>query len=183
MKAASVKTGRDNGSFSNIRLTECQEALSERQFGKQNMTCFVWSWRSCTKCWYWSLFQNQLLWKSSIEMTRAGPEYSIILIFVWWVDIQISILRFEYSFFCFFYTWHPPRNGSHSRLNMNLPWVNVMIQFVWRRRQKCRRPPLCGSTLNWVRTRQWQCAKYAIWNWPKLPQQHIKFEKSPEFCK
>ncbi len=33
-----VKTGRDNGSFSNISLTECQEALSERQFGKQNMT-------------------------------------------------------------------------------------------------------------------------------------------------
>ncbi len=33
-----MKTGRYNGSFSNISLTECQEALSERQFGKQNMT-------------------------------------------------------------------------------------------------------------------------------------------------
>ncbi len=29
-----MKTGRDNGSFSNISLTECREALSERQFGK-----------------------------------------------------------------------------------------------------------------------------------------------------
>ncbi len=32
-----MKTGRDNGSFSNISLTECQEAISEMQFGKQNM--------------------------------------------------------------------------------------------------------------------------------------------------
>ncbi len=35
MKTALVKTDRDNGSFSIISLTECQEALSERQFGKQ----------------------------------------------------------------------------------------------------------------------------------------------------
>ncbi len=33
MKTAPVKT--DNGSFSIISLTECQEALSEGQFGKQ----------------------------------------------------------------------------------------------------------------------------------------------------
>ncbi len=32
-----MKTDRDNGSFSIISLTECQEALSERQFEKQ--TC------------------------------------------------------------------------------------------------------------------------------------------------
>ncbi len=56
VKAASVKTGRDIGSFSNISLTECQEALSERQFGKQMRdTYFVWSWHSRTKRWYWSL--------------------------------------------------------------------------------------------------------------------------------
>ncbi len=39
--AASGKTGRDNGSFSKISLTECQEALSERPFGKQNMLCLI----------------------------------------------------------------------------------------------------------------------------------------------
>ncbi len=34
-----------------ISLTECQEALSESQFGKQTRdTYFVWSWR-----WYWFL--------------------------------------------------------------------------------------------------------------------------------
>ncbi len=39
-----------------ISLTECQEALSERQFGKQTHdTYFVWSWRSRTKRWYWFL--------------------------------------------------------------------------------------------------------------------------------
>ncbi len=35
MKTAPVKTERDNGSFSIISLTECLEALSEGQFGKQ----------------------------------------------------------------------------------------------------------------------------------------------------
>ncbi len=30
-----MKTGRDDGSFSIIGLTECQEDLSERQFGQQ----------------------------------------------------------------------------------------------------------------------------------------------------
>ncbi len=93
------------------------------------------------------------------------------------IGLDQNIRLFEYSFgglafdfqfwdsnilFFFFY-------GSHSRLNMNRPWVNVMnvmIQFIWKRRQQCRRPQLCGSTLNWVRTRQRQCAKYAIWNWP-----------------
>ncbi len=46
----------DNGSFSIISLTECQEALSERQFGKQTRdTYFVLSWRSHTKRWYWFL--------------------------------------------------------------------------------------------------------------------------------
>ncbi len=34
MKTAAVKTNRGNGSFSIISLTECQEALSEGQFGK-----------------------------------------------------------------------------------------------------------------------------------------------------
>ncbi len=49
MKTATVKTDRDNGSFSIISLTECQEALSEGQFGKQTRdTYFVWSWRSRT---------------------------------------------------------------------------------------------------------------------------------------
>ncbi len=34
-----------------ISHTECQETLSERQFGKQTSdTYFVWSWR-----WYWFL--------------------------------------------------------------------------------------------------------------------------------
>ncbi len=46
MKTAPGKTDRDNDSFSIISLTECQAALSERQFGKQTPdTYFVWSWR------------------------------------------------------------------------------------------------------------------------------------------
>ncbi len=35
MKTAPLKTDRDNGGFSIISLTECQEALSEGQFVKQ----------------------------------------------------------------------------------------------------------------------------------------------------
>ncbi len=42
----STNENRDNGSFSIISLTECQEALSEEQFVKQTRdTYFVWSWR------------------------------------------------------------------------------------------------------------------------------------------
>ncbi len=52
----STSENRDNGSFSIISLTECQEALSEREFGKQKRdTYFVWSWALDTKRWYWSL--------------------------------------------------------------------------------------------------------------------------------
>ncbi len=54
--------------------------------------------------------------KYSSMWIMAGPEYSIIRIFVRWVGIRFSILRFEYPFIfyfiLFFYTWHPPRNGS-----------------------------------------------------------------------
>ncbi len=35
MKAAPLRTDRDNGGFSIISLIECIEALSEGQFGKQ----------------------------------------------------------------------------------------------------------------------------------------------------
>ncbi len=61
MKTAPVKTDRDNGSFIIISLTECQETLSERQFGKQKHdTYFVWSLHShtkrWTKRWYWFLY-------------------------------------------------------------------------------------------------------------------------------
>ncbi len=103
------ETGRGNGSFSSIRLTECQEALSERQFGKQNMTCFVWSWRSRTKCFDPS-FRINFCENPALKWLGFGPEYSIIRIFVRWVDIQISILRFEYSFFFFLFFLHlaPP---------------------------------------------------------------------------
>ncbi len=46
----STSENRDNGSFSIISLRECQEALSEGQFGKQARgTYFVWSWWSRTK--------------------------------------------------------------------------------------------------------------------------------------
>ncbi len=56
MKKSPVKIDRDNGSFSIISLTECQEAFSERQFGKQKRdSYFVWSWRLRTKRWYWFL--------------------------------------------------------------------------------------------------------------------------------
>ncbi len=33
-----MKISRDNGSFSNISLTECQDTLLEKEFGKQNKT-------------------------------------------------------------------------------------------------------------------------------------------------
>ncbi len=54
-----------------------------------------------------------------VNLTRAGPEYSIIRIFVRWVGIRFSILRFEFRiplffffFFLFFFnTWHPLRSG------------------------------------------------------------------------
>ncbi len=91
----------------------------------------------------------------SCVFTRAGPEYSNIRL-VWLAfDFQFEILIFFFFFFSFFLnTWHPPRNYSHSRLNMNRPWVNimnVMIQFIWKRRQDCRRPQLwwaVTATLN-----------------------------------
>ncbi len=78
---------------------------------------------------------------------------------------------------------HLARNGSHSRLNMNRPWVNVMnvmIQFIWKRRQKSRRPPLWGSTLNWVRTRQRQLhggskTVTATLNWHLQPNTSFTF--------
>ncbi len=47
----------------------CTMTLSERQFeNKIWSTYFVWIWRSCTKRWYWSQNQNQILQKSSVEM-------------------------------------------------------------------------------------------------------------------
>ncbi len=49
---------------------------------------------------------------TSCLFSRAGPEYSIIRIFVRWVGIRFSILRFEYHFFFFLNTWHPPQNVS-----------------------------------------------------------------------
>ncbi len=52
----STSENRDSVSFSIISLTECQEALSERQFVKQTGgTYFVWSWYSRMKRWYWFL--------------------------------------------------------------------------------------------------------------------------------
>ncbi len=36
-----MKTDRDNGSFSIISLTECQEALSERHLGKQTRDTYL----------------------------------------------------------------------------------------------------------------------------------------------
>ncbi len=55
--SAPVRTDWDNGSFSIISLTSCQEALSEGQFVKQtHNTYFVWSWCPHTKRWYWSQF-------------------------------------------------------------------------------------------------------------------------------
>ncbi len=47
---------------------------------------------------------------------RAGAEYSNIRSVGW-----LSILRFKYLFMIFLNPWHPPRNGSLSRLNMNHP--------------------------------------------------------------
>ncbi len=47
-------TSENRHSFSNTNLTECQEALSERQFGKQMCdTYFVCSWRLRMKRWHW----------------------------------------------------------------------------------------------------------------------------------
>ncbi len=54
--------------------------------------------------------------------SRAGPEYSIIRIFVRWVGIRFSILRFEFriSFF-FFFTPGIPRGTV---LNLSA-WLNI----------------------------------------------------------
>ncbi len=46
MKTAPLRTNRDDGSFSIISLTECQEALSESNLENNTReTYFVWSWR------------------------------------------------------------------------------------------------------------------------------------------
>ncbi len=58
-------------SFSIISLTECLEAILEWwQFGKQTFTYFVWSWRSCTKCWYKFLhvFVTLLIFSGNISL-------------------------------------------------------------------------------------------------------------------
>ncbi len=45
--------------------------------------------------------------------SRSVPEYSIIKIFIRWVGIRFSILRFECPFFLLLLnTWQPPQNGS-----------------------------------------------------------------------
>ncbi len=62
----------DDGSFSIISLTECQEALSEGQCVKQTRdTYFVWSWRSHTKRWYWALhiFRTLLIFSGTFPQT------------------------------------------------------------------------------------------------------------------
>ncbi len=61
---------------------------------------------------------------------RAGPEYSIIRIFVQWVGIRFSILRFEYPFFL--NTWHPPRNGSQLSA-----WRNICNRPFANERRSC----------------------------------------------
>ncbi len=53
-----------------ISLTECQEALSERQFGKQMCdSYFVWSWRSRTKRrdWFLNIYFTDVFWDISFE--------------------------------------------------------------------------------------------------------------------
>ncbi len=57
---------------------------------------------------------------TSCLFSRAGPEYSIIRIFVRWVGIRFSILRFEYHFFFF---WTP---GTPRKTFLNLSaWLNI----------------------------------------------------------
>jgi len=111
------------------------------------------------------LDQNICLFKYSFGGLAFNVNFDILIIFFFFFTPGIP-LKWEFT--------------SHSRLNMNRPWVNVMIQFIWKRRYKCRRPRLCVSTLNWVRTRQRQCAKYAIWNWPATTA-HQVWKKSAEF--
>ncbi len=58
-------------------FTECQEALSERQFENKIWSAYlVWIWRSRTKRWYWSLVQNQTLRKSKMTLVcEAGVKW------------------------------------------------------------------------------------------------------------
>jgi len=58
------------------QLTECQEALSERQFGKQTCdTYFVWSWRSHTKRWYrflhWTLMIFSRIFPQTMKLNHS----------------------------------------------------------------------------------------------------------------
>ncbi len=71
MKTAPVKTDRDNGSFSIISFTKCQEALSERQFGKQtHHTLSGADFRARSvgidPYTYWGLFSN-FFWDISLD--------------------------------------------------------------------------------------------------------------------
>ncbi len=55
-----------------ISLTECQEALSERQFGKQTHdTYFVWSWHSHTKRVYGTLLIFSGIFPSKMKFNHS----------------------------------------------------------------------------------------------------------------
>ncbi len=104
-EAASVKQ------TDNISRTGCQVALSERQFGKQTHdACFVWSWRSCTKHWYWSLIilgtfsqdisfesviytqcPQQLRWRECMEtpmFVGASQNISLVMPLYHWLGLS-----------------------------------------------------------------------------------------------
>ncbi len=68
------------------------------------------------RCLQWNIVMND-------DIGRAGPEYSIIRIFVWWVGIRFSILRFEYPFI-FIYFSQTPGIPHETVLNLSA-WLNI----------------------------------------------------------
>ncbi len=67
---------------------------------------------------------------------RAGPEYSIIRIFVRWVGIRFSILRFEYPFLFFFFFSRTPGIPRETVLNLSA-WLNICNRLFANERRPC----------------------------------------------
>ncbi len=77
----------------------------------------------------------------TLHYSRAGPEYSIIRIFVRWVGIRFSILRFEYFFF--FNTCIP----HEMVLNLSA-WLNICNRPFANERSSCW--PIARAARFWI---------------------------------
>ncbi len=97
---------------------------------------------------------------------RAGPEYLIIRIFVRWVGIRFSILRFEYPFFFRFSTcpfgWTSATDRSPMKdvraglciyfMKNLLLWARLPHIYIWNNELKRAKDATCEPTLCYHKT-------------------------------